>query len=238
MATFALVHGGWHGAWCWERLAPLLQHAGHDVVAMDLPCEDSSATFDTYANVVLASLDGRGDDVVIVGHSYGGLTIPLVAARRPVRHLVYLCALVPKVGMSLVDQLTDDPDIRTPMWQNVRPKALSEADSQSRQAWVDTDLARQMLFADCDDETAGAAIARLRPQANFPLTVPFSLTEFPTVASTYVTCLDDQMVGHAWSMRIARERLDAPVVQLPGSHSPFLSRPQALADVLIRIADE
>src|ERR1700691_2739565 len=98
MATFALVHGAFHGAWCWERLAPLLRQAGHEVVAMDLPIEDGSASFEDYADVVCASLDGYGDDVVVVGHSFGGLTIPLVAARRPVRHLVYLCALVAKIG--------------------------------------------------------------------------------------------------------------------------------------------
>jgi pimeloyl-ACP methyl ester carboxylesterase len=88
MTTFALVHGAWHDAWCWERLAPLLQQAGHDVVAMDLPIDDNAATFDTWADVVCAALDRTGDDLVLVGHSYSGHAIPLVAARRPVRHLV------------------------------------------------------------------------------------------------------------------------------------------------------
>ena len=111
MTTFALVHGAFHGAWCWERLAPLLRQAGHDVVAMDLPAEDGSASSDTYADVVCASLDGCGDDVVLVGHSFGGHTIPLVAARRPVRHLVYLCALVPEIGRNLYDQVADEPEM-------------------------------------------------------------------------------------------------------------------------------
>jgi hypothetical protein len=64
MTTFALVQGGWHGAWCWERLIPLLQQAGHDVVTMDLPNDDGSAAFDTYADVVCAALTGCDDDVV------------------------------------------------------------------------------------------------------------------------------------------------------------------------------
>jgi pimeloyl-ACP methyl ester carboxylesterase len=83
MTTFALVHGAWHGAWCWEQLTPLLQQAGHDVVTMDLPIEDGAATFDTYADVVCAAIDGRGEDVVLVGHSMSGATVALVAARRP-----------------------------------------------------------------------------------------------------------------------------------------------------------
>jgi Alpha/beta hydrolase family len=67
MTTFALVHGAWHGAWCWERLAPLLQQAGHDVVAMDLPIDDGSVSFDGYADVVCAALEECDGDVVAVG---------------------------------------------------------------------------------------------------------------------------------------------------------------------------
>ena len=91
MTTFALVHGGYHGAWCWEQLTPLLQEAGHGVVTMELPLEDSTATFDTYADIVCAALDDCDDDIVLVGHSYAGNTIPLVAARRPLRHRHACC---------------------------------------------------------------------------------------------------------------------------------------------------
>jgi pimeloyl-ACP methyl ester carboxylesterase len=112
MTTFALVHGPWHGGWCWEKLSPFLQQAGHDVVAPDLPCDDGSATtFDPYADVVCAALAGRGDDVVVVAHSLGGATGTLVAARRPVWRLVYLCAAVPQAGRNIYDQWQQQPDI-------------------------------------------------------------------------------------------------------------------------------
>src|SRR5882757_3519107 len=117
MTTYALVHGAWHGAWCWERLTPLLQQAGHDVVTMDLPSEDGAATFDSYADVVCAALTGCDDDVVLVGHSYGGNTVPLVAARRPIRHLVYLCAMIPDIGRSLFDQLSDELEMLNPAYE-------------------------------------------------------------------------------------------------------------------------
>src|SRR5690349_7468589 len=90
MATFALVHGAWHDAWCWERVASVLRQAGHEVVAPQLPSDDGSADFDAYADVVCAALEGRADDVVVVAHSLAGSTGALVADRRPVRHLVYL----------------------------------------------------------------------------------------------------------------------------------------------------
>ena len=163
MATFALVHGAWHGAWCWELLSPFLRRPGHDVVALDLPCDDGSASFDTYADVVCDALEGCNDDVVVVGHSLAGNTGPLVAARRPVRHLVYLCALIPDIGRSVFDQLRDEP-----MLNPAYVKGLSEPDTQNRTTWVDLKLARELLFADCDEPTAEAAVNRLGPQARYP----------------------------------------------------------------------
>jgi pimeloyl-ACP methyl ester carboxylesterase len=230
MATFALVHGAWHGAWCWEQLTPLLQHAGHDVVAMDLPSEDGTATFDTYADVVCAALDGD-DDVVLVGHSYNGNTIPLVAARRPVRHLVYLCAMVPDIGRSVFDQLGDEMEMLNPAYQ----EGLSVPDEQLRQVWIDHDIARAMFYGDCDELTIKAALDRLRPQSAYPALQPFPLAEFPAVPTTYVVCSDDQILRPEWSSKTA-ERLGAKLVELPGGHSPFYSRPSVLADVLLGLA--
>src|SRR5437764_9043882 len=104
MAVFGLVHGVCAGGWCWELLTPYLEAAGHDGVAADLPCEDPAATFSDYAGVVDEALGSASEDVVLVGHSTGGLTIPLVAARRPVRELVFLCGLIPEPGRSAAEQ--------------------------------------------------------------------------------------------------------------------------------------
>lgn len=232
MTTFALVHGAWHGSWCWELLTPLLQHAGHDVVAPDLPCNVPSATtFEPYADVVCAALDGRQGDVVVVGHSLGGPTATLVAARRPVRHLVHLCAAVPAPGRSLIDQRQEQPDMCNPNWD----KGLSEPDEHLRLKWVELDAARELLFADCDERTVVSAFERFRPQSAHPFTAPFPLVELPTVSSTCVVCTEDRLINPAWSRRIARE-IGAELVELPGSHSPQLSRPSAVADVLLRVA--
>jgi pimeloyl-ACP methyl ester carboxylesterase len=233
MATFALVHGAWCGSWCWKSLTPLLRRAGHDVIAMDLPRGDGSASFDDYAAVVCDALEGADDDVVLVGHSMAGATVPLVAARREVRHVVYLCAFVPDIGRTVLDQLRDEP-VLDPAYV----KGLSEPDSQNRTTWVDRELARELLFGDCDESTSQAAVSRLGPQARYPYSVPFSLTEFPDVACTSVVCSEDRMVRPEWSRRIAGERLGAELVELPGSHSPFLSRPRLLADVLLRAAED
>lgn len=227
MSTFALVHGAWHGGWCWERLTPELEARGHRVVAPDLPCEDPSATFATYADTVIEALDGAGDDVVLVGHSLAGNTIPLVADRRPVSRLVYLCALVPLPGLSLNEQARTERDAFVPGYQ-----AGLRADDQGRSSWIDAGVARETLFADCDERDVRAAFARLRPQAMTPYDVPCPLAALPEAPRAYVLCTEDRIVNPDWSRRVARERLDAEPVELPGSHSPFLARPAALAEAL------
>ena len=234
VTMFALVHGAWHGAWCWEKVTPLLQQAGHDVVAPDLPCDDGSADFDTYADMMCSALQGCDDDVVVVGHSLGGPTATLVAARRPARHLVYLCAVVPEAGLSLIDQGLQQI---TAEFANGWLKGLSEPDEQGRTVWVDFDFVRKVFYADCDEPTVAAAIDHLRPQAAYPWTLPCSLTEQPSVPCTYVVCAEDQVVSLEWSRLIA-DRIGAGIVELPGSHSPLLSRPSAVAEVLLRVANE
>jgi pimeloyl-ACP methyl ester carboxylesterase len=229
VTTFALVHGAWHGAWCFERLAPALQALGHRVVAVDLPSDDAAATFDTYADVVVAALEAEADEPVVVGHSLAGLTIPLVAARRPVRRLVYLCALVPVPGRSFIEQRGDiDPDMLQPDYL----AGMSEPDAQGRRRWIDEEIARKILYEDCDVGAASAAIERLRPQAQTPYDAPCLLDALPQTPSTCIVCGEDRLVNPDWSRRIAHERLGADLIELPGSHSPFLSRPDELAAVL------
>jgi pimeloyl-ACP methyl ester carboxylesterase len=235
MSTFALVHGAWHGAWCWERLTPELESLGHRVITMDLPCDDGSASFDDYADVVCAAVtDCPGDDLTLVGHSLAGNTIPLVAARRPVRRLFYLCALIPIPGQPLVKQMAEDSEMLNPFYA----QGLSETDSDGRRTWIDEEKAHYHLFGDCDTDTASAAFARLCPQATHPYRLPCSLASLPAVDSTYVVCAEDRIVNPDWARRSARERLHADVIELPGSHSPFLSRPTELAALLNRLTAE
>ena len=229
MTTFVLVHGGWHGAWCWEKLIPEIEARGHKAAAMDLPSDDPEATFETYADVVAASIrdlppDG---DVVLVGHSLAGQTVPIVAAREPVRRLVYLCALPAIPGRSLFDQLGTEK-----MLNLGYVAGLGAADAQGSRGWADKELARQFMYADCDDESAEGAIARLRPQAQTPYSIPCPLDRYPDVPTTSIVCSDDQLVNPDWSRDFARRTLGSDLIELPGSHSPFVSRPADLASVL------
>jgi pimeloyl-ACP methyl ester carboxylesterase len=232
VATFVLVHGAWHGAWCWKKLIPELEARGHRAIAMDLPSDDPAATFENYADVVVEAMRGLPErDVVLLGHSLAGLTVPLVAAHQPVRRLVYLCALPAVPGLSFLERLATET-----MLNMAYAEGLGEVDSRGRRAWVDTDLARQFMYADCDNQTAEAAIARLRPQAQSPYSVACSLDAYPDVPTTSIVCSDDQLVIPTWSRKFAQTRMGAELVEMPGSHSPFWSRAGDLAAILDDLA--
>ena len=104
-------------------------------------------------------------------------------------------------------------------------EGMNGKDSEGRRSWVDGDVAVRILFGDCgDDATVAAAFARLRPQATYGYGIRYPHPELPDVDSTYVLCTDDRLaVNPDWSRKIAPERLPrANVIELPGSHSPFL----------------
>jgi pimeloyl-ACP methyl ester carboxylesterase len=224
MTTIALVHGAYHGAWCWDRLVPELHARGFETVAPDLPCDEAAAGLGEYAALIEDAIGDR-DDVVLVGHSLGGLSIPLVASHRSVRRLVFLCSVPTGPGPAVEGQLSE----------MVSPAFLSAArfhDEQGREV-LENRAARQLFFDDCADADASWAVSMLRPQSPRPLVEPSPLTDWPDTEQSVVLTTDDRVLNQKWAIAAARERLGGgdPVL-LPGSHSPFLSRPAALADVL------
>lgn len=228
MVTFGLVHGSQHGAWCWERLTPELEQRGHRVIAVDLPCDDPDAGVDEYARVVVDALEGH-DDVVLIGHSLGSLTIPVVASRRPVVRLIFLCSVPTGPG----------PAIDADLARMVTPAYLAAErviDEQDRESLADRDAAA-VWYADCAPEDAAWALARLRPQSRRPLVEAGPLDEWPEVPVTVILGRDDRCVNMEWAVAAATARLEGeqPIV-IEGGHSPFLARPAELADVLNRLA--
>jgi pimeloyl-ACP methyl ester carboxylesterase len=97
VATFALIHGGGGSAWDWHLVVPELRQRGHEPVAVDLPCEDESAGWWEYADAVITALGERRGEIV-VAHSLGGFTAPLVCARMAVDLLVLVAAMIPSPG--------------------------------------------------------------------------------------------------------------------------------------------
>jgi len=232
MTTFALVHGAWHSGACWEPTAALLRDAGHVVVAPDLPCEDTAAGLEAYSTTVLDALaEHPSDDLVVVGHSLGGLTIPLVAAARPVRELVFLCALVPLPGASVAEDLMVLEDTFAPGWPALASHQIAHDGDGS--TWP-ADAAIEAFYHDCPPALAAAAAAMLRLQTWTPSTDKCPLLAYPDVPSRAIVCTDDRVLAAAACARHAVERLDATVIELGGGHSPMLAQPEVLVDALTR----
>ena len=155
MTTFGLVHGAGTVPWCWDLLVPELERRGHAAVAPDLPIDDALAGHAEYARAVVDALAGR-DDVVLVGHSMGTLVIPLVAAARPVRGMVFLC------GVPLVPGVTVGLDLSNMVSDEVAHAARFR--DESGRDMYDNATARRVFFHDCDDALASWAVALCAPR--------------------------------------------------------------------------
>jgi pimeloyl-ACP methyl ester carboxylesterase len=225
MTSFALVHGAWHGGWCFDRLAEELRARGHDAVAPDLPCEDTSAGADDYARIV-ADAAGDAEDVVVVAHSLGGLTAPLVAVHRPVSRIVLLCAFAPEPGISMLDQIRRE----SPFVSDYDDAMASDA--EGRTLWTDESRFIEVVCGQADPVDARAAFARLRPQARGPVREETPLEAWPDVPTTYVLTRDDNMFRPEWCRALARDQLRLEPIEIDGDHSPAMSRPAELAALL------
>lgn len=226
MARFLLLHGACHGGWCWELVAPLLQSAGHQTTAPDLPCSDLDAGLNATADAAVAALEGDVDDVVVVAHSLAGLVAPLVAQRVPLRRMVMLAGIVGAPRASLESLAAQDADRDQPLGGDD-----IEVDGDHRFRFS-PEGARRVLYHDCPADIADAAIARLRFQRSMWTEVA-EFDAWPTVETVSITCAEDRVVNPAWSNRVARERLGVEPVELPGGHSPFFARPADLVGVLL-----
>jgi pimeloyl-ACP methyl ester carboxylesterase len=228
---FVLVHGGFHGAWCWERLIPELTALGHEAVAPDLPGHgerhSETAGFDAYREAVAEVIE-PGD--VVVGHSMGGAVSTGAADLVPDRlgRLIYLAGAVPIEGKPLIEAI--------PFAAELAGLEFGESAFWPRDLAAATDY----LFHDCDPETANWAYERLRPQALAPFMTPINLPNFWTAEfpCSYVTCTADRS-GILSAAEALLDRLGLKNAHpFWASHSPFLSRAAELADLLVRIASE
>lgn len=231
MAVFSLVHGGQHGAWCFERLIPELERHGHDAIAVDLPIRDVGAGARAYAEVVVASLAAVAEPVVVVGHSMGGLIIPLVAERRPVARLVFLCAAVPEPGRSHVEVKTAEAGER------VAAGTLSVWAQPGDSHLFPRELARELFYHDCAPELQEWALDRLQPQSRHVLRERSPLRAWPDVPVSVLTASEDRCIPPASLRTTARRLFGQEPIEVPGGHLAVLSYPAEVAGALSDLVD-
>lgn len=226
--TFGLVHGAWHGAWCWKFVQAELKAVGYESIAIDLPIDDPCATFDNYANVVVEKLKGQ-KNIVLVGHSRAGNVLPRVANKMALNRLIYICAsFEPTTISGPSDKNTIVPQKYSPYFE----KAIIEKDGGLTE--LDTSMVQDLFYQDCPPDISKWAVAKLRPQRKSG--GDSIITSWPNAKQDYIFCIDDKIINPKWSRYVASKWLGVVPVEFPGGHSPFLSHPKKLAQILIKLS--
>ena len=214
-----LIHGAWHGAWAFDRVAQPLTARGFDVHTIDLPLDGVRNDVDAARGVI-----EENPGAVVLGHSYGGLVITHAAAGLPVSHLVYLAAMMPDSGEDVLATASES-----------RQNDLSSAfrPQPDGRVIVDPELSVGVFYHDCDPVDAEQAVARLRPMlmADFPhLDDP----AWKSIPSTYVICSSDRALNPKAQRAFAKRATHQHEWDV--AHSPFLNKPELAVELLAELA--
>ena len=219
MATYVLIHGAGDVGWYWHLVERELRTRGHEVVVMDLPVDDDAATLTDYADVVVEAIGDRREDLVVVAQSYGGYVAPLVCDRVPARLMVLVAAMIPAPGES-ADQ----------MWVNTRFDDAERPESHDSGALG-------IFYHDVPRTLAEEALSLGRsPTAAGEMSPP--LAAWPAVATAFILCRHDRLFPAAWLREVVRHRLGIEPEEIDSGHTPALSHPDELTDLLERIRAE
>ena len=214
MGTFVLLPGAGSDSWYWHRVVPLLEAAGHDVVAVDLPVDDESAGLAEYVEAAVAAVGDRSG-LVVVAQSMGAFTAGLLCERVPVDLVVLVAAMSPSPGESPGE-----------WWANTGHDALG----------IDMADPVQLFLHDVPDDVAAASAGHVRDQSGTPFAKPWPLDRWPDVPTQFLLCRDDRLFPAEFQRRVVRERLGLVPDEMDGGHLPALAHPDELARRLLAYA--
>jgi len=237
MTTFILVHGAYHGAWCWQRLTPLLEARGDRVIAPDLPGHGDDRT--PLADVDLGTYVARIDEIlaaqpevpVLVGHSMAGIILSTIAERRPgdIAKLIYLTAYMLADGETLSAAAKVDAE-------SLVKARIDEVDGAPCVVPAEGVLGRA-FYQDASDEDLNWVAERITPQPIAPFREPVRVSSdrWGRVPRLYIHCRDDRAISPTLQERMVAAQPGTPTAELAGGHSPFLTRPEELAGLLSKL---
>jgi predicted alpha/beta hydrolase family esterase len=220
MATFVLIHGAGDVGWSWHLVEEQLRRRGHDTVAPDLPCDDDSASLSDYADTVVEAVGDR-HDLVVVAHSYGSFTAPLVADRRAVDGLVLVAGMVPDPGEPPAD-----------WWSNTGYEQAVQEQARRDGGKTGSDDPFVCFYHDVPRALAEEALSKERSESNTAYHDPWPLDAWPAVPTRFVLCNQDRVFPPDFTRRIVAERLAITPDEIAAGHCVSLSRPRELADML------
>jgi pimeloyl-ACP methyl ester carboxylesterase len=220
MMTYLLIPGAGGAAWYWHRVAPLLEKAGHQAIAVDLPGDDERAGLAEYAGLVTQAAAGH-DDVVLVAQSLGGFTAPLAASRLPLRALVLVNAMIPVPGETPGAWWEDTG------WEQARIAAAERGGYPT-----EFDLSSYFLH-DVPPEVAASGADEQRPEVAAAFGSVCDFAAWPAVPIRVLAGADDRFFPAEFQRRVARDRLGLEADVRPGGHLIALSQPEGLTEYLL-----
>ena len=227
-APVLLVHGAWGGAWAWGYVQAELEALGVASTAIDLPSRDAApSTLADDAAAVRTALEAFSEPAVLVGHSYSGAVVTAAAAGNAgVKHLVYVCAILPQEGQSTGSLMAEDPT----------PSELGSAiqASDDGMSTLEPGGAKKILFNDVSDEQAAPIIAALGPHRLSVFGEAPAGLGWKEHPSTYVVTTNDLVFSPALQRQMAASATN--VVEVDAGHIPLLSRPAELAKAIAAAA--
>ena len=226
-----LVHGAWEEANIWQAVTPHLEKDGYRVITVTLPGRPSSplspdkVSLDLYRDTILNAIGNPARPVVLVGHSFGGIAISVVAEAAPekIRTLVFVAGYLPKDGQSLLDLGTSDKDSKIgPHLEIMKDKGII-ADEYSARA--------DLFCLDCNDQLRAAIPSLIVDEPLGPLATPVHLTanRFGTVDKVYIHTAKDQVVSPSLQAIMVAATPVRQEFTLDAGHTPFLTDPHGLA---------
>jgi pimeloyl-ACP methyl ester carboxylesterase len=221
MSSYLMIPGAGGAGWFWHRVVGLLEAAGHEAIAVDLPSPDPAAGLPEYTEIALAAADGR-TDVVLAAQSMGGFTAPLVAARRPLKALVMVNAMIPVPGET-AGQWWDHTG-----WEAARVRAAKE-----NGYGTEVDLDTYFLHDVPAEVLTGGPEPRDEAEAAFAS--PCDFTAWPDIPIHAVAGHDDRFFPAEFQRRLAQDRLGVEADVLPGGHLIALAQPEPLARYLLEL---
>ncbi len=239
MSTFVLVHGSWHAAWCWYKIVPKLEAAGHRAIAIDLPGHGrdhtpvGEVTMQQYVDAIGSAIDAAGDPVILVAHSRGGIAITQAAEAHAerVRLLVYVAAFLVPDGQTVVPlALSDTPSLIMP---NLEINGEDGYDMLREPAF------RETLYADCSEEDIALCNMLLSPEPSGPTNTPIRTTaeRFERIPRVYIELTQDRAVMPVLQRRMQVTMPCRETVAVEASHSAYFSKPDELTRALIGLGD-
>lgn len=224
--TFILFHGGFGSPAELAPTVPYLEAKGHRVINVDLPSERPDATLDNYASAVVEAMAGIAGHRILVAHSAGGATIPIVAARIAVDRLVFAAAVVPVPGQSIYEAL--GPDTQA----TIMSVSMDNGDGTRS---FDFDLLASLAPPEQRQAYLAFLRATQRKQGMQAVHEPWPGTGIPDVPRSYILCTEDQVID-AQRQRAFAALLGVTPIEIASEHSVFAAKPQELAGILDSLA--